>query len=208
MTSDGQVTSLPIQVDDVPEGLAPIDTTLVYSPYLSANLRKRAEQFRTKAGVCLLDELALMRATAVEAVETYSEAVESAKRPGTTAMQKLAIIGAAHGVLVSAINQVRDMAIAAHKVMTKESLDPGAVQSIIFQVVKVFDNELQLEQPRLALAGIDPRALVERVSRGIDMTVNAGVTEHLSTTLTAETLHSDVVEMLDSVPSMPGGAAG
>jgi hypothetical protein len=205
---DGEIAYPPIDVDaPLPDDLAPIDTAMVYAPYLNAKLRDRVERFR-KAGVSLLGELALTRAVACEAVESYGRAMILAETV-TDELKRSAITSAAMAFVQHAIDNVRDMALAAHRVMSKESVDPQVVQSIIFQVVKVFDAEVQREQHRLRAAGIDPQEFVDRLTNTIDENVGVGFSDvqlRLGTELTAEQLNEEVAEMLDSVPRAVKGA--
>lgn len=188
-------------VDAVPKGLEPIDTALVYAPYLSAKLREKAERYR-KIGVTLQDELAMTRLIAGEAAETYDRACRAADDVQDEAKRN-AIKASAGAYLQVAMNNVRDMVMAAHRVAQKESLDPNVVAALVYQFVKQVDNKVRAISSTLVAAGIDPQVFVDELTVDVDRCVGVGLDEaSLASGITPEMIREEAQSMVDSVPEV------
>lgn len=184
---------------DCPESETPLENTFVYGKYLSKSLRETVESFR-KQTYQLHEEIALTRMVLVDSLKAYNFAYNVLELNPTDirASEMLQVAGA---MLVNAIKDVRDICMAAHRVSGNATLDPGMVQQLIFQVVKVVDVETQRIAPALEQAGIDPQDYMDRINQGIDMRALSSPAA-LGTDLTPEQLDEEIQAMHDTVPGV------
>lgn len=142
---------------------------LTYTRFLGQRLRDRCKDLSAKR-VSLLDELAMMRAMAVDAVEAYEMSMDAIENvtPPVNAMKRSTVAMAASRLVMEAMNQVRDMAVAAHRCMQVDAMDPISMQALIYQVAKTIDSQLEGYAPQLIAAGLDPRQLMDDVALALE----------------------------------------
>lgn len=179
--------------------LTPLESSLSYTPYLGKTLRERVERFR-KRRVELDEEVAIMRAIACESLAAYELTLNNIDKLSDD--KRLILLGAANALVVSALNQVRDMAVAAHRVsQSRDAYDPIEIQQLIFKVVKVIDVELERNTPQLVNAGLDPRIFIQNVTRVIDETLDIGLNNDKTMTTTVIPADEEALLMDSTVPA-------
>lgn len=174
-----------------------------YAPYLGSALRQRVEVLEqaTQDILSLRDELNLMQEICGQALSAYQKAIESADKTEdriTAARQKLA----AMEFLISALNQVRDMTLAAKRVEeTSGMLDMGMVFSLVDRTVRIIDDQLHKHHSAFAQAGVRVDDFVDDIAAEIRQKV---LTVETSTELTPEmTAEEEMREMCKTVPFIP-----
>lgn len=182
------------------QGLTPLESSLGYGARLSKSMRERIEAQRARA-LQLDEELALMRVICEDAVVAYDNAMQAAEKLEDTT-KRLPILGAASAMLVQAVRNVQDTALAAHRIKTGLTLSPEAIGQIVYQVVRVFNTKLESISNVLEAGGIDVQQFIDEITNTVDGKLVNGTSSSsaLGVDFTPEDLSREVQAMHDTVP--------
>jgi hypothetical protein len=167
-----------------------------YAKYLTGAIGKRIEQLHQKQMVALslLDEVSVMQEIAGQAVGNYERAFEKSLEVEDL-QQRMRLQNLAAAYVVEALNQVRDMTVAAARVQDSgKAVDMMTVGSAIAQLMQFMEMEARSQLH-------DPDQFMKRVTEHVNeklLTVEAVA----KTTLTPERLDREVRAMHDSVPEV------
>lgn len=139
---------------------------LRYSKYLGKTLREHVEAAAgaRESLIELRDELGLMRALAGKAIGMYEIASQRPVEEYSSPQEKAACTARASELLVNCLNQVRDMALAAHRIEQRDSLGSDSLNAIIIQMTNAIDYKMRDIEDPLRDAGIDPEKLVNSIA--------------------------------------------
>jgi hypothetical protein len=144
----------------------------------------------------LRDELAIAQMLMGRALEYLSKVVDS-NNPSLDATLKHKLELQATDYVYHAMDKVRQMAESARKV-EDETANLSLVQPIVMQLLSLLDSELQHNQNKFDMVGVDPAVIMANINQRIQ--TDLMIPSKLGTTLTADQLDAEVREMLDSVP--------
>jgi len=171
---------------------------LVYARVLGQRLADRVRELdgRKNAAINLRDELTLMRAVAMDAIEQYEKihtGIAAAVAAGKLTDAKQAeLTASAMSYVAMALEKVRDMAVAAQRVEREVGVDIGAVQAVLLQSVKIVDERVVEYADRMISAGIDPQEFIDGISERVHTEIRITGRKALKD---AETLDGEIDEL-------------
>lgn len=174
-----------------------------YAQYLSEAFRERLSVLERNAigALSLRDELLIMHDICGRAAASYEAALaQSAKTENLE--QRMRLVHFATEYLVAALNEVRDMTVAAKRV--EESgrvVDVSVVHALVAQTCQILDDKIRANEHTLMMVGGSPDEFVMDVAHDIRtklLTVDAVA----KTQLTPERLDKQVLVMHGSVPEV------
>ena len=165
---------------------------LKYSGFMGRTLQERVDRLAEdlKPAESLRDELDLMRALAIDAMQLYSMS-DAVTDPEKAAEMKLR----AGDHVKDALNQIRDMAHAMVRIenMSREASDIAMIGNLANQFVQCVDRVLFDHDGE----SMDAQLLADEITKQIRQSV---VLESTATTMTPD---QDVMDMIGSVPKTP-----
>jgi hypothetical protein len=176
-----------------------------YSAYLGEAFRERLSVLEKHAigALSLREELVLMHELCGRAAAQYEAASKHAATIENSE-QRMRLMHFATQYLVEALNQVRDMTVAAKRVEDDNRMvDVATVHALVTHTCEIIDAKLRNDGHGLALLrpGVTPDDFVMDLAQDIRtklLTVDAVA----KTQLTPERLNKEVTRMLDSVPEV------
>jgi len=163
-----------------------------YSDYLSSALRERVDKLESRALVklSLFDELAIVSEIFGQACRRYALVLE--KTIDMPVADQIRIQSIAEQMVIDASIQVRDMALAQHRISEPgRQVDVSIVYALIEQMVHILDEELP--ESEAVVSRFAERARIEL------LTVDAVARSHI----TPDNINDEVKDMIMTVPDPP-----
>ena len=172
-----------------------------YASYLTGEISDRILQLHKKQMVALslLDEVSVMQEIAGQAIASYQRAFEKIQETKDIET-RMRLQNAATAYVVEALNQVRDMTVAAARVQDSgKHVDMQTIGSVLSQLVQFIEIEAVTQLH-------DPTQFMKRITEHVN-TKLLTVDQVAKTTLTPARLEQEVTAMHASVPDAPEEAA-
>lgn len=178
-----------------------------YAEYFSDALKTRVEVLNSRlaGALSLRDELVMMQEVCGQAIAAYGKICEKTGPDAAINVEdKIRLRGGAMDMLVHALNQVRDMTMAASRVENEgKGIDVAAMHMFVTQTSEILASEIEAVDGELRVVGHTPTGLVERVVERLRKELLVAAGNAVGTYLTPERLNAEVRAMHSSVPGPP-----
>ena len=174
----------------------------VYASFVGDRLFDKITEVEkaTANALSLQDELLLMRVMAGDAIRLYDKAMEGCERledPGARSR----VLALASGMVVEALNNVRDMAAVEYKLRCDQGMiNVNVLGDVAMQVVNLFDSQLRIHEDKFREAGVDVQELANSMSEAIQDMVMIPSNAVRGTRVTPD---QEVAQMDATVPLVP-----
>lgn len=150
----------------------------------------------------LRDELILMQDLAGQALTAYERAMASITDETEPVMAAVMRTNAT-SFLTGALNQVRDMALAAKRMEESSggAVDVTVLQALISHTCEIVDEELVSAEHSIRMVGHNPVGIVENIATRL-RTQLLDVDAIIGTNITPAKLDKEVREMIETVPEV------
>lgn len=171
----------------------------LYAAYLGSAVRERVEAMQERAQelLSLEHETAIMQELAGQAIRTYQQMNEQADKSADMMLAQRLRMGAMD-IVISALNQVRDMKVAANRIRSNvRTIDIAQLHNLSVLTMNILEEELNKNQGLLTKY---PAELLDSIAGKLHSALMIADSTAVTTNLTAERLDREVREMIESVP--------